>query len=332
MNHPVIPRRRFIGIIAATSLLALSPRAIRQASASVIPTPTTWHGIALGADAQLQIHHPDPAWAQELIHRALTETQRLENIFSLYLQDSALARLNRQGHLDDAPGDLLRLLEESQSYSRLTGGAFDPSVQALWSLYANAIRINGSLPDQDQLRQTLQRVDYRAIEIHGRDVRLAIPGMALTLNGIAQGYITDRVTELLRDAGLEHALINMGEVRGLNQLHRMRPWRVGLADDTDHRRPLEVIDIRNRAVSTSAGRATVLDTDGKITHIFNPRSGHAVPRYRSVSVETATATMADALSTAFSVMNENEIRRVARETGSSVWVLKEGADTLTLIH
>lgn len=331
MKHLNSPRRRFIGIIAAGSAVALTPWALRAAAAAPETAPVTWRGIALGADAQLQIHHPDAAWAQDLIHRALVETERLENIFSLYLQDSALARLNRDGVLRNAPGDLLRLLREAQGYSRQTDGAFDPSVQALWALYADAARQGAEPPDKTLVQQALQRVNYRAIEVDGRDVRLAIPGMALTLNGIAQGYITDRITELLRDAGLEHALVNMGEVRGLNQNSLHRPWRVGLADDSPERTPLEVIEIRNRAVSTSAGRGTLLDALGGTTHIFDPHSGRAIPRYRSVSVEAATATMADALSTAFSVMSEEDIHRISSQNAASAWVLREGADKLTLI-
>jgi thiamine biosynthesis lipoprotein len=325
------PRRRFIGIIAATSALALSPAGLRKVAASTHPTPVTWRGIALGADAQLQIHHPDPAWATELIRRAITETERLENTFSLYQPDSALARLNRDGRLGNAPGDLLRLLRESQGYSALTDGAFDPSVQVLWTLYADATRSGAGLPQDAVVERALRHVDYRAIEIRGRDVRLARPGMALTLNGIAQGYITDRITELLRDSGLEHALIDMGEIRGLCERPQDRPWRVGVAEDSHERKPLEVIEIRNRAVSTSAGRGTLLDPTGRITHIFDPRSGKATPRYRSVCVTAPNATMADALSTAFSMMEESRIRRIAEQTGVGVRVLRKDADRYAVL-
>lgn len=323
------PRRRFIGIMAATSAAALTPWAWRPAAAAVEPAPTTWNGIALGANAQLQIHHPDRVWARQLIERALTEVHRLENVFSLYLDDSALARLNRDGFLNDAPGDLLRLLQESHGYSHITGGAFDPSVQPLWTLYADAIRAGTGLPAEGLLRQALRRVDYRAIEVDGRSIRLARPGMALTLNGIAQGYITDRVTELLRDAGLDHALIDMGEVRGLNRTVDHRPWRVGLADDSDERKVLHTLEIRNRAVSTSSGLGTVLDDHGNVTHIFDPRSGRSTRRYRSVSVEAGNATLADALSTAFCLLDENSIQRIAMDAGVKAWVLRHEADTFT---
>ena len=99
--------------------------------------PTTWQGVALGADAELRLYHPDPRAARRLIDQALAELHRLEGIFSLYRDDSALARLNRQGYLADPPADLLRLLGDSLRYSRLTDGAFDPTVQPLWQLYAS---------------------------------------------------------------------------------------------------------------------------------------------------------------------------------------------------
>ncbi len=331
MTRLNVSRRRFIGIVAATSAFAATPAAWRMASATELPKPVTWRGIALGADAQLQIYHPDREWAQQLIERAIVEVHRLENVFSLYQPESALSQLNRDGYLNDAPTDMLRLLHESRGYSELTAGAFDPSVQALWALYADAIRADRPLPGRDEVNQALQRVDYRAIEIDGRRVVLTRSGMALTLNGIAQGYITDRVTEMLRDQGLEHALVNMGEIRGLSQGGTHRPWRVGLADDSDERIVLDTIELRNLAVSTSSGKGTVLDKEGRITHLFDPRTGAATPHYRSVSVEAPNATKADALSTAFSVMDEESVRRVATSSDVRTWVFRNSESAYTRI-
>ena len=130
----LLSRRRFIGITASAAGLSLLPldRAAR-ADAQLV----TWQGQAMGAMATMQIHHHDRAAAERLIERSLAEVRRLEQVFSLYRDDSALARLNRQGYLADPPADLLRLLGDSLRYSRLTDGAFDPTVQPLWQLYAS---------------------------------------------------------------------------------------------------------------------------------------------------------------------------------------------------
>ncbi|MGY6273307.1 FAD:protein FMN transferase [Achromobacter denitrificans] len=137
-------RRRFIGIAAAASALALAPFPARRALASI--APTVWRGVALGADAELRLYHPDAQVAQRLIEQSLQELRRLEGIFSLYRDDSALALLNREGSLDNPPADLLRLLSVSQRYGRLTGGTFDPTVQPLWKLYAEHFAQPGADP------------------------------------------------------------------------------------------------------------------------------------------------------------------------------------------
>ena len=99
----------------------------------------------MGAVATLQVHHHDRAAAERLIERSLAEVRRLEAVFSLYRDDSALVALNRQGILVAPPADLVALLAECRRYWELTGGAFDPTVQALWTLY----RDHFSKPDAD---------------------------------------------------------------------------------------------------------------------------------------------------------------------------------------
>ncbi|MGP1613528.1 MAG: FAD:protein FMN transferase, partial [Pollutimonas bauzanensis] len=183
-------RRRFIGIIAAASGLAMAPGALRHALASVSPPApsASWRGIALGADAQLHIYHSDPATAQALIAQSLAEVRRLEKVFSLYREDSALFVLNRQGYLDNPPADLLRLLSESQYFSELTGGAFDPTVQPLWNLYAGHFSRADADPDGPggaAIARALALVGHDGLALDPAQIRYRRAGMGLTLNGIA---------------------------------------------------------------------------------------------------------------------------------------------------
>ena len=73
-------------------------------------------------------------------------------------------------------------------------------------------------PPPARLREALAKVSHAAVVLDSRAIRYARPGMAVTLNGIAQGYITDRVTDLLRRGGLDRALVDMG---------RSMPWASG---------------------------------------------------------------------------------------------------------
>jgi thiamine biosynthesis lipoprotein len=141
-------------------------------------------------------------------------------------------------------------------------------------------------------------------------VALVRRGAAITLNGIAQGFATDRVVERLRSAGLSTTLVNMGEIRAIGARPDGAPWRVGLADCDRAGAITETIDLVDRAVATSAGAGFQFDSKGRFTHLFDPATGRSPSRYASLSVIAPTATEADALSTAFSLMPVSRIQDI----------------------
>ena len=216
-----IGRRRFIAITAAAAAL---PR--RGARAREVPL-TVWNGTALGARASIRLYHPDPAAAERLIAEARAEIDRLDRVFSLYRPDSALSRLNRDGALDAPPFDLVALLSQARGFSELTGGAFDATVQPLWRLYAAHFAVEGRRPrprrGRDRRGRGAGRLPRRARVDRAR-IAFARPGMAITLNGIAQGYLTDRVAALFRAAGLDRVLLDLGEARALGRPAAGEAW------------------------------------------------------------------------------------------------------------
>ncbi|WP_052584508.1 FAD:protein FMN transferase, partial [Azospirillum baldaniorum] len=256
---------------------------------------------------RFQLAHPDPAEADRLIALCLEEVARLERVFSLYRTDSALARLNRDGVLDAPPADLVRLLSEAAAVSRRTDGAFDPTVQPLWQLYAGHFARPGADPagpPEAVLRAARELVDYRKLRVEPGRVAFAGRGMAVTLNGIAQGYVTDRVSERLRAEGMTDVLVDLGEIRALGHHPSGRPWSVGLADPLVDGRNAGTLEIADRAVATSGGYGTPFDPAGRFTHLFDPATGGCAREWLAVTVLAPDATTADALSTALSVAPE----------------------------
>ncbi|RMD63687.1 MAG: FAD:protein FMN transferase, partial [Alphaproteobacteria bacterium] len=281
-------------------------------------------GVALGARASITLYDHDATRARALLDRAVAEIARLEAVFSLFRAESALSRLNAAGRLDDPPLDLVRLLDEARYYAHLTHGAFDPTVAPLWRLYADHFARAGADPagpDAARVAAARALVDYRALSVTPRRIVLHRRGAAVTLNGIAQGHITDRVAELLRAAGLRHVLLDLGEVRALGTHPAGRPWRVGIADPANRARTLAMVDLDDRALATSAGAGQTFDAAGRFHHLFDPRTGRSTDRYVAVSVLAATATRADALSTAFSCLDETTIQRICRHLGRTTAVI-----------
>lgn len=309
-----ISRRRFIQISgAAAGLVFGAPGRAATSEAD----PAVWHGIMLGAVATVKIYHSDRGEAERLISAACAEARRLERLFSLYLEDSDLVRLNRTGILVDPAPEFVDLLDASMRYAELTGGMFDPTVQPLWELYANHFAKADpapSGPDQASMKAALACVGYRRLSV-SRERIVAPKGTAITLNGIAQGYITDSVVELLRSQGIDHTLVDMGESRTIGTRPDGHPWEVGIADPEAPERTQAVLPIVDRAISTSGAYGFRFDPAGRFNHLFDPATGACGQLYRSVTTIAETATAADALSTAFSLMDQIRIQTLMPRAG-----------------
>jgi thiamine biosynthesis lipoprotein len=288
----------------------------------------------MGAVATLQVHHEDRATAERGVRKAVAEVRRLEKIFSLYRDDSALVALNREGILIAPPRDLLLLLGECRRYWELSGGAFDPTVQALWAVY----RDHFSRPDHDpggppavELRAALGKVGFQDVTFDEHRIVLGRRGMGLTLNGIAQGYMTDRAVEVLRSAGIERSLVDIGESRVLGDRVDGAPWRIGIADPDEPGRTDTTIEVVDEAVATSGPYGFRFDAEGRFHHLFDPQRGGSAHRYKSVTVTSSTATAADGLSTAFSLLPPSQIERALEALGEGkVRLISDTGKRITL--
>lgn len=300
-------RRRFLRIAAihAASLAVPGLWAARGDRRRPM-RPAGWRGIALGAEASIRIYGEDMPEAHAVLRECQAEILRLEAIFSLYDARSALARLNRQGNLADAPPELVELIAEAHRFSVLTDGAFDISIHPLCELLAR----DGAAADEPAIGRALELVDYRRIECRERAIRFAAAGMRITLNGIAQGYITDRIADLLRRRGFSRVLVDIGEKRALDGHPDGRPWRIGIESPFDRGRIVDVIEIDNRALATSGGYGERYDARGVRHHLLDGRTGLSRHFFASVSALAPTATTADALSTCLAVIQPDKAAAV----------------------
>ena len=300
----LLTRRRLMLMAAAVPLVAW--RAQQNAHAA----PLQWQGLAMGAPASVILHHGgDTTRAQAALTATLAEVNRLEAMFSLFRADSLISELNRSGQLRDAPPEFVSLLGTALAMASASKGVFDPSIQPLWRLYFEhfVTGANTEPPATNQVKQALALVDWRGVQITGSQVRLARPGMALTLNGVAQGFITDRCSAVLRSHGFSHMLVDMGEPRAVAPKPDGSAWQIGLADPREPNRAIHTLSVLDQAVATSGGYGTRLDAAGRYTHLINARTGRTTPADESVTVVAPTATQGDALSTALALIPNTDV-------------------------
>lgn len=292
-------RRKFIS--ASLGLGALAATARLGALAEPRLTPHTLTGRALGTTVSLLVLHENAAQARRALEDAMAEVQAVDALMSLYRSDSQVAILNRTGELREPDARVLEILRYCQDLSARTQGGFDITVQPLWDAYTEAQQ-RGTLPSPEVLRDRRWRVDWRQLDVSQQAVRLRGRGMAITLNGVAQGYASDRALAAVRRHGIEHALIDAGEFDALGGKENKAPWVLGIRHPRDANALAARLALDTRALATSGDYETFFTPDFRHNHIFDPATGDSPTELASASVLAPTATQADGLSTAFMVL------------------------------
>ncbi len=274
-------------------------------------------GVVFGTTASLRVLHDDEASAHAALSAAMAALRGVERLMSLYRPDSELSLLNRDGVLERPHPQLLAVLQAAQATAQLTGGAFDVTVQTLWEA-AN----DGAAP-----AAALARVGWRKLEVGADRVQLSEPGMAVTLNGIAQGYGTDIALSALRAHGIAHALLDTGEFGSLGRRDDGRRWTLAVRDPRDPHAAAHLLSADGRCLATSGDYETTFSKDYSRHHIVDPKTGASPQELASVSVLAPTGLQADALSTACMVLGmERSLQLAARLPGVDVLCIAKSGE------
>jgi FAD:protein FMN transferase len=336
-GKPIDPtRRRVLRIVAAAAGVPLMIAAVRASAPK--GQLHSWQGEVLGAFSELTLWHADAAFAQRTIRKVRQEIERYERIFSLYRPESEIVRLNAGGRLARPSPELRALVEESQRIGALSAGAFDITVQPLWRLYEAHFwsRSDVQANIAARAREVAQAlVDFRRIEAGAASIGFTRAGMAITLNSLAQGYVTDAIADMLRHEGFESAVVDLGEFRALGRHPDGRPWRIGIRDGKAAGGDGRMVELTDMALAVSGGYGTRFEPSGRFHHIFDPVTGASANGLASVAVIGPRATAANALSTAICVAGEARARELlaayprmqailTRQDGSSVTLTADG--------
>lgn len=247
-------------------------------------TPATFTHEAMATHFEVAIAHPDYDYARQASIAAFRELDRLEGLLSRYIETSDISRANRlaRGATVTLAPETLDCLLIAADVALVTRRAFDPA-------YASdrPDELAAELPPFT-LDPATHTLTSQADILH------------LDLGAVGKGFALDRMAELLREWGLTSACLNGG---GSSVLALETPpagpaagWEVGLGEGRGRR----VIHLLGASLSGSG-------TAVKGLHLIDPRTGQPAPRTSRTWAFAPEAAQADALSTAFFVMNEAEI-------------------------
>lgn len=270
--------------------------------------------------------------ASELLSEARQMIQRYEQLFSVTIQTSDVAKLNRAGGetVQVAP-ETYDLLQKSVKRYKETEGLFNVSVYPLvraWGFTTGNYRI----PANAEIKHLLGNIDASRICLK-EDNQVMLPkGMEIDLGGVAKGYLSQKLTEMFRERGALGAVICLGgNVQTFGKKPTGDSFLVGITDPSDGVSVLGTVRVGEKAVVTSGSYQRYFEKNGKnYHHIIDPATGKpAQSDLVSVTVLADDGTIADSLATALFIMgrdktveyveNHPEIQVVLVDNNSKIW-------------
>jgi thiamine biosynthesis lipoprotein len=282
----------------------------------------------MGTRIAVQLWSEDPKQAVDAIDAVMADMHRTDALMSTYKPESQLSQVN--AHAYERPvqvdADIIDVVQKSLEYSRLSDGVFDVTYASVGYLYDYRAHQH---PTEAQIAAALPGVDYRQVLIdpQARTIRFMKPGMRIDLGGIAKGWAVDRGIEILRRAGIRHAMVNAGGDTALLGDRLGKPWVVGIRDPRKAGAVVARIPLQDEAISTSGDYERYFEENGqRYHHIIVPGTGKSPDAVRSVTVIGANATRTDGLTKTVFILGVERGMAFIRKLGDveAVIVDKDG--------
>ncbi|MGI6629046.1 MAG: FAD:protein FMN transferase [Bacillota bacterium] len=291
----------FFIIFFSSMISACSPLSIRDGKEI---KPITKTNFIMGSLVKITVYDEDID--ESVFSQVFNRIQEIENkmtINKVTPQGEIIKLNNSAGHdFVELSGETFFILEKGKYYGEITQGKFDITIGPIVKLW-NIDTENAAIPDGEEIIQKLPLVDYRKLELdqEQKKAKLSEEGMMVDLGAIAKGYAADEAAKILIDAGIKHAIINLGgNILTIGSKPDGSLFRLGLQDPFQERNiNMAVVRLNNQSLVSSGTYEKFFEANGKkYHHIIDPKTGYPVENELvSVSIITEKSIDADALST-----------------------------------
>jgi FAD:protein FMN transferase len=263
--------------------------------------------------ATITIYHQNLKYLKEIENLAFFELERINKYYSPYGNDSLVYLLNKEkkinieyfldNNLDrDLFYELYYLINESIYYSIISNGSFDITVQPILDLYSYSFNELKRPPTEEEILENKKKVGYNLIILNETEIIL-LNNTKITLGAIAKGYAIDKAIDIIKENGINNALINIGgDIKAIGLKDGKEKWSIGLINPENTNQQISMFKISNKAVATSGNYQRYFDKTKKFHHIVNPKTGYSTQGITSVTIISNDTISADAIATSVYVM------------------------------
>ena len=261
----------------------------------------------LGSPLEITVVAKDTIQGNQYIDLAITEVKRIEYLISDWIPSTQISQVNKNAGSKPIKVDkeVFDLVGRAIKVSQITSGAFDISYASMDKIW----KFDGSMkamPTEEAIKKSVSKIGYKNIILDSKEqtIFLKNEGMKLGLGGIGQGYIADKVKELLFSKGCTSGIVNVsGDINAWGRQQDGNPWTVGIVNPLNKNKVFATFPLEDSAVETSGNYEKYVIFNGiRYSHIIDPRTGYPAQGLVSVSVFAKQTEIADALATGIFVM------------------------------
>ena len=261
----------------------------------------------LGSPYEITVVVKDSTEGKKFADMSVNELKRIEQLISEWIPTSDISLVNQQAGKQPVKvhAEVFELLQRSVKFSKLTDGAFDVT----WAGMDRIWKFDGSMqemPSEERIRNSVQHVGYQNLILNEKDttVFLQKQGMKIGTGGIGQGYIADRIKQLLLASGNASGLVNIsGDITSWGKQPDGKPWTVAIINPVNKEKVFAFFPLQDTAIETSGNYEKFVVFNGiRYAHIIDPRTGYPAQGVVSVSVFAKHTEIADALATGVFVL------------------------------
>jgi len=261
----------------------------------------------LGSPFEMTVVARDTIQGNLFIDLGVAEVKRIENLISDWIPTTQISQVNKNAGIQPVKVDkeVFDLVGRAIKVSQITSGAFDISYASMDRIW----KFDGSMktmPTEEAIKKSVAKIGYKNIILDPKEqtIFLKMQGMKLGLGGIGQGYIADKVKDVLKSKGCASGIVNVsGDINAWGTQIDGKPWTVGIVNPMNKNKVFATFPLENSAVETSGSYEKYVVFNGiRYSHIIDPRTGYPAQGVVSVSVFAKQTEIADALATGIFVL------------------------------
>ncbi len=269
--------------------------------------------FALGTYNQVTIYAPSEEIGQNIMEDVFARVDEIENLMSINIEESDISNLNDHAGQSSVivDSETFHLLRLGKEYKELTEGTFNIGIGALiqlWDIGGD----NQRVPEKSEIEALLGHTDLNQLTLNEEtyEAKIEDSKMVVDLGGIAKGYAVDEAVQVIKDHGIDHAIVDFGgDVYVLGGNPDGNDWRIGISTPEIGESGVvgRLFSSNMSVVSSGDYERYFIENDELYHHIIDPSTGYPTDNnLASVTVVSDTALEGDVLSTAVFVMGLEE--------------------------